>query len=196
MVRKSKINNTSPNFKELFSEYADDEILRILNKRDHYQKEAAEAAIQEAIKRELIYSEQDLFDDKFSVNPLRISLFPTIEDEKNRRKIGKSIVRGLFLVGVIPLIFGFLTFNRGKEFEGVALIALGIVWMVATASLHRKATSPVIFLLFTLSGVSVIYLVKLFIQKGTPVFMDVVIIVAIYCFLIYGLLFLHRLLKH
>ena len=55
MLRRSstKIN---ADFRKDIPEYSDERIIEILKQRDHYQAEAAQLAIEEAIKRGIIFS--------------------------------------------------------------------------------------------------------------------------------------------
>ncbi|MBT3383491.1 MAG: hypothetical protein HN778_18840 [Prolixibacteraceae bacterium] len=191
MVEKS--NSIKADYRTLIPEYSDEEILKILRKRKLYQPEAAEMAIQEAIKRELIHSEQDLFDKDFQVKPVRFLLFPTIENEKNIIKIRKSISRSLLISGLIPAIWGFLKLYNGKIIEGGVLAVLGVLWIYFSALLIRKADRGNVNSLLALLLLSVIYIVKLLLNPGTFIFMDIFIPAVIYGLISYGLLFLRRL---
>ena len=77
MVKKS-IETNKPDFRSSILNNSDEEILVILKKRKQYQPEAAKLAIQEAIKRGLINSEQDLFSEKFQEQSSKSFLFPII----------------------------------------------------------------------------------------------------------------------
>lgn len=188
-----KSNSIKADFRTTIPEYSDEEILNILRKRKMYQPEAAEMAVQEAIKRGLIHSEQDLFDKDFQAKPMKFLLFPTIEDEKIQIKIRKSISRGLLISGVIPTIWGFLKLYDGKTIEGGILAILGILWIYFSAKLIRKANLSIVNSLFALLLLSVIYIVKLLLNSGTFIFMDVFIPAVIYGLIAYGLLFIRRL---
>ena len=75
MTKKSIANSNQSDFRSLIPDYNNDELINVLKKRKQYQKEAAEVAIQEAIKRGLIYSEQDLFADEFQDKVNTFSIF-------------------------------------------------------------------------------------------------------------------------
>ena len=194
MQKKSKKNiQDIPDYVRLIPEYSDEEILNILKKRKHYQPEAAELAIKEAIKRDLIHSEQDLFSKEFQVNPLQKSLFPEIENEKSRKKIVKSIARGLLISGLIPTIFGFLKLNEGNFIEGGILILGGLLWIILATQLIREVSKTVINSFYFLFFIAAIFSVKLLLLKSDLVFMDVFILVVIFSLLFYGLTYIHRL---
>jgi hypothetical protein len=193
MREKSTKKKCKSNFNNLIPEYDDHEIMEILKKRIYYQPEAAELAIKEAIKRELIHSEQDLFAEEFRVKPMRYGLFPLIEKEHQRNKIRKSIARGLVIAGILPIIWGFVRFNGGVKLEGSILVVLGFLWIFLSSRLFRRTEPGTIRISFVMLAVSVIYIMKLFISLGSIVFMDGFILVALYGLIVYGLLFLLRL---
>ena len=192
MLRKSN-RKTETDFKNDIPEYNDEEILGILKKRKYYQRDAVELATEEALKRELIQSEQDLFDEEFRAEPLQFGIFPTIDDEKNKSKIRKSIARGILIAGVIPTIWGFLQFNSGQFLEGGILVLLGVVWIFLSASLIRQANMKMVYGLIVLIVFSVLYIFMVLSQRRTFIFMDFFIVAALYGFLIYGLLFIRHL---
>ena len=59
MPVKAKMMNPEQNYEELFRDYDNEQLNDVLKKRKLYQDEAAKAAINEAIHRELISSEED-----------------------------------------------------------------------------------------------------------------------------------------
>ena len=69
-VEKTKKITNKPGFKTLIPEYSDAELIKILKVRDHYQSEAIAIAVEEAIKRGIINSEQDLLAKEFREAPL------------------------------------------------------------------------------------------------------------------------------
>ena len=129
-------------------QYSDEEVLKILKKRKLYQVEAANLAVKEAIKRGLINSEQDLFDEEFKEEKISMKLFPTIEKEENKNKIRKSISRVLLIVGALPVTWGVIKITDTILFEGLLLISLGIIWMYAAAQIMRGIVSKMVNLLF------------------------------------------------
>ena len=192
MSEKSTGKERKSDFKTLIPEYSDEEILDILKKRNYYQPEAADLAIKEAIKRELIYSEQDLVAEKFRVKPMRYSLFPSIEKENQKERIRKSIARVLFIAGVLPTVWGFVRFFGSVKLEGSILISFGFLWIFLSSRLFRKAEPLTVRGLFILLALSVIYIVKILNGPGSIVFMDVFILIFIYALVIYGLVFLMK----
>ena len=192
MVKKSiKINK--PGFRSLIPNYSDEEILTILKKRKHYQSEAADLAIQEAIKRGLINSEQDLFSEKFQDNSSKSQLFPEIIDDLHKEKIRKSISRILLIIGVIPVVWGVLEITKSELAEGVLLIILGAVWIYASAQLMKSVQLKMVNLLFVMLAASVVYIVKILLGMKGLIVMDYFIPIILLSLITYGLLFIRRL---
>ena len=93
--KREKKENTD--FRKDIPEYSDEQLIAILKLRDHYQPEAAKLAVNEALKRGIINSEQDLLAEEYRCEPIKFSLFPEIKKKINRVKIRKSIARSLVL---------------------------------------------------------------------------------------------------
>lgn len=87
---------------ERYSEYSDEHILKILKQRTYYIPEAAQLAIDEALKRGLIKSEQDLLSEAFRVEELKFSWFPKPVNKANGMKISRSIGRSLVFAAFCP----------------------------------------------------------------------------------------------
>ena len=193
MAKKSITKTNKSDFRSFIPDYSDEKILVILKKRKQYQPEAADLAIQEAIKRGLIHSEQDLFSEEFQEKQSRFSLFPIINDDKNKDKIRKSIARVLLIIGAIPAVWGILEINKNVLPEGILLVLLGVVWIYASAQLMRVVQAKMVNLLFIMLVASMAYIVKLLLGMRGLVIMDFVIPVVLFSFITYGLLFIRRL---
>ncbi len=195
MHEKSKTGNNNHDLQEIFNKHTDEHILEILKKREHYQPEAVNVAVREAIDRELIHSEQDLFSPEFSPEPLKPKLIPDIHREKNRNRIRKSLGRSLLIAGVLPLIFGFVRYNAGQLFEGIILLAFGLIWMFLSSQIIRKGSKTVIYSLLGATFVSVFYVGYLFAGSKSIIFMDVFITAVLYLLVFYGLFFVRKLVE-
>ncbi|MCG6186352.1 hypothetical protein [Maribellus maritimus] len=190
MREKSKVIKDKPDFVGQIPECSDEEILEILKKRNHYQPDAARLAIDEALKRNLINTEDDLLHMEFRVKPLKKSFFPEIEDDTQKKKISRSISRGLFIAGIIPLIFGLLKINEGQQTEGGIVTIAGIFWMVLAAQTIREVKSGTLRLFLILLVIAAVYISRIFLQLKSFIFMDLFIAATIYGLAVYGLLFL------
>lgn len=193
MTNKSIGNSNKSDFRTLMLGYSNEEILNVLKKRSLYQPEAARFAIKEAIKRGLIYSEQDLFSDEFKEMPSKFTIFPKVEDDSAQNRIRVSIARILLIIGVVPIIWGGLKINESNLIEGILLILLGSIWIYASAQLMRALDPKMVNLLFVMLLASVIYVIKLFFGMRNLVIMDFAIPVILCLLIMYGLFFIRRL---
>jgi len=185
-IQQPKFYTTIPNS-------SDEELLEILRKRKQYQPEAAQVAIDEAIKRGLIHSEQDLFSEKYQQNTSPYSLFPTIENERARNKTRKSIARIFLISGAMPVIWGAIKVLEDRFYEGVLLIVLGGIWMFAAAKQFKAVDIKSIYLLYLLLAAAVAYIAKIIAGLQNPAFMDFLIPSLLLLFFIYGLVYIRRL---
>lgn len=181
-------------YKKLIPELPDEEIIYILKRRSYYQKKAREMAVKEAVRRGIIHSEQDLFSDDYNIKPVKFSLFPIIEDQKNKKKITKSIARVLLICGVLPVVWGIIRLNFGALAEGAVLVIFGVIWIFCSAAIMVKYKKECVLILFLLLFASCAYFVKIvLLKKGTLIFMDFFIPAVLYLFIVYGLVFLGKL---
>ncbi len=166
----------------------------MLKKRKLYQKNAADFAIQEAIRRGIIFSEQDLFAKEYKHEPDKFSFFPTIENEKARNKFKKSISRSLLILGAVPLVFGGLKIFEAQIFEGIVIFIFAVVWCFMSFQLMRNAVDEkLVYLMFLLLVLAVGYIVKTLISIHSLTTIDVLVTIIGVGFVLYGLGFLLKL---
>ncbi|PIF02276.1 MAG: hypothetical protein CR996_00650 [Draconibacterium sp.] len=193
MTRKSKGEGAKINFSEDYKKLSDEALTDILKKRDHYLEEASNAAIAEAMRRGLIHSEQDLFAEKYRVEPLRSSLFPIPENETSRRKLQRSLTRSLLFLGGIIVAWGVYELLRHHVTEGVAFILTGIIWEVLSFTFFRSVNNQKINLLLLITVLGAVYTaLKLFSWVGVG-FVDIFIVVVLFGLVFYGLVYLKKL---
>ena len=176
-------------FKTKLNSYSDGEIIKILQKRDHYNKTAAQLAIDEAIKRGLIHSEQDLLHEKYRVQPMKGQLFPKVDKLELKVKIIKSLARSFVLVGALPLVFGILGILKGEVLESVIILLLGIIWISLALSLMKKKTGQFLQVLIILAFGSLLYMINYLLKVNGLQILDVVFTSIFYLLLFYGLFF-------
>ncbi len=193
MPGKASTTHIDHDFEERMQELEDEQLRKVLKKRNLYQEEAAKAAIREAIRREIIASEEDLHAPDFRHEPLKPRLFPLIENPRNKFRIRRSVSRGLLLAGLLPTIWGMVRLNAGVPVEGIVLIGFGLLWMALSASLIRRFSMTSVRLLFVLAVLSLIYIVRWMIVTPQILFMDLFIIIVLYALMAYGLFFVLRL---
>lgn len=192
MMKKSNEENNVPGFKQIIANYTDNELRKVLKKRKLYQKEAADFAIQEAIRRGLIYSEQDLFAREFKHEPEKFSIFPTIENEKARGKFKKSIARSLLILGVLIVVWGGMKIFEELSPEGILIFVLGVSWSLTSFQLMRSVNIKLVYFMFLLLVLLIAYLVKTMISAHSLTTIDVLISVISVGLVLYGIGFLSK----
>jgi hypothetical protein len=177
------------------SEYNDEEIISILQKHKLYEPEAQKIAIDEAIRRGIIRSEQDLFSENFKTEPSRFTLFPHPEKKETILKILKSLSRALLVAGVIPIVFGVLKFQVFKYAEGSALVLVGLIWITSAWIIFSRQDKRFWPPLLVIALLSALYVARiLFLLKGLRV-MDYVVPSILFLVIFYSLLYLRALIR-
>ncbi|MCY1723368.1 hypothetical protein OU798_23660 [Prolixibacteraceae bacterium Z1-6] len=194
MFRKLK-SNTDSDFRTEIPQYSDEKIVDILKKRDYYQPEATKLAIEVAIKRGIIFSEQDLFSDEYNVEELDRSLFPKIHDPKIQKRIRKSIARSLVICGIMPIVFGLLQSNKGNKVEGSLILLFGVLWIFVSAQLIKNYHKTFVIMLLAGAFLSLVYIVTKLILLHRFIFMDFFIASILFLLIAYGLLFIKNISK-
>ncbi len=193
MTEKSNDENQIPEFKQIISGYSDEELRKVLKKRKLYQKEAAEFAVEEAIKRGLIFSEQDLFAPEFQHEPEKFTLFPVVENKKAREKFRKSITRSLIILGTLPMVWGGMMIFKTQSIEGILIFLFGVSWSLISFKLMQSVNMKLINFLFLLLIVVVGYFVKIFVTMNYLKWIDVLFSAIVLGFIAYSIGFLGRL---
>lgn len=192
--KREKKENTD--FRKDIPEYSDEQIIAILKLRDHYQPEAAKLAVNEALKRGIINSEQDLLAEEYRCEPIKFSLFPEIKKKINRVKIRKSIARSLVLCSLFPVVFGLIEINRNNYLEGIALLAFGLVWLFCASQLIRAFHIILVRCLMIQTILAAFFGGYKILNKTTFIFFDSFILVMLCTFILYGLLFMIKIQKN
>jgi hypothetical protein len=194
MTGKSNDETSVPEFGKIISAYSDEELKIVLKKRKLYQKDAADFAIQEAIRRGIIFSEQDLFAKEYKHEPDKFSIFPTIENEKARAKFKKSISRSLLILGAIPAVFGGIKIFENQSIQGIIIFVFGVLWSLTSLQLMRKAVDvKLLYLLYLLLVLAVVYIVQIMVSLHALTTIDVLVTIIGVGFVLYGIGFLKKL---
>lgn len=174
-----------------YQEYSDEQILAILKRPKDYQRDAVEVAHSVALQRGLDLAILQSH-AKATKTP---ALFPSITTPEATRKLLKSIQRILYLVALIPLLTGALSFTDGYPSLAFAYGVLAVIWgALAFLSLKRRRHQMVL-LLFLL----VIFMVVLrYMTAGLPVQFGALdwTVTAIAFFMLLYLLSLYKFLIH
>jgi len=181
-------------FGNIYTDYSDNDLVSILKKRDMYQAEAATSAIREAIRRGIIHSDQDLFDEKFRPQPSRFLLFPVPEKKHVQEKLTNSIIRTMVISGLIPLIEGVLKYRSGYPEKSMPVLIFALSWIILSLllMLKRKFT-PVILLLLNTAALA--YLLLRHFQKVHLMPMEWMIALFVIFLNFYLLLFYNKIIK-
>ena len=177
-------------FREDIPNYSDEQLKEVLKLRDHYQPEAAQLAIQEALKRGIINSEQDLFSEEFRCEEIQFSLFPKIKRDRNRLKIRRSIARSLVICSVLPVVFGLIEMKTGDRWEGAAILLFGLLWLFCSAQLIKVFHVLFIRSLMTGTILGASYIFYRLISSQTYIFMDFFLVLVLAGLIFYGLIFM------
>lgn len=192
MMEKSNDENPVPEFKKIIAGYSDDEIRKVLKKRKLYQREAADFAIQEAIRRGIIYSEQDLFAKEYKDEPEKFSIFPNIENEKTSTKFKTSISRSLLILGSLPVVWGVIKILGGHSLEGIFIFIFGAAWSFTSFQLMRLANPnfKLIIFLFIMAVIAAGYIIRNFVVSKSLTSIDILITAIGLGFVLYAIGFL------
>lgn len=193
MSEKSNEENQIPEFRQIIADYSDEELRKVLKKRDLYQKEAADFATKEAIKRGLIYSEQDLFSKEFQREPEKFTIFPSIENDKIRAKFKRSITRALIIFGALPMVWGGIRIYKSQSTEGILIFIAGAAWSIISYKLFQRVNAKLIGALYLILLLVVAYFVKIFVSLNFLKVFDVVFTVTVIILIAYGIGFLNKL---
>lgn len=190
---KKRYSKKEIDFRQDIPNYSDQQLKEVLKQRKHYQPEAAKLAIQEALKREIIHSEQDLLSEEYRSKELQLSWFPKINKDRNREKIRKSIARNLVILAVLPIVYGLIEMNiRNNYYEGTAILLFGLFWLFCAAQLV-KAFNPLIIKCLMIGNVlAVFYIVYRLVITRTVVFFDFFLLAVFAGLIFYGLVFLFK----
>ena len=191
--KREKKENTD--FRKDIPEYSDEQIIEVLKLRDHYQPEAAKLAIDEALRRRIIHSEQDLFAEEYRCDPIKFSLFPNIKREHNQVKIRKSIARSLVVCSVFPIIFGLIELNRNNFIEGSVGLFFGLIWLFCASQLIKAFHLILVRVLMLETILAALFVGYKIITKATFIFMDLFLLAVFFGLTLYGLVFMLKISK-
>ncbi len=191
-ILRGKPTKKHPDFREKIANCNDDELKLILRRRKYYQPEASAFAIEEAIRRGLINSENELSSEDFRQEDLGFRFFPPIQNPKIQTRVRRSIARSLVIAGIIPVVYGFMEMNRGAGMEGRIIAAFGFLWIFFAAQLNRMfhRIFIVILLLANFAGGGFVAW-RLTDNSDVPIF-DYFILGMVFVLICYGLLFVDR----
>lgn len=142
-------NSNTNKFHERYANYTDAQILEILKNQKDYQENARSAAVNIAIERLLIHSEQDLLSPEFqNSRSTKLSLFPEINTAYHHQRLVNSIFRFLYVLSFLPVVYGVLKYSEGNIDQTIWGICIGVVWLLMVILLKRTQKTVVLAPLF------------------------------------------------
>ena len=183
-------------FYERYISLTDNELLDVLKRRNDYQDLAVEAAVKIAIERKLIFSEQDLLLPEFESLKSDVSkLFPTVSNKYHRQRLIGSIFRVLYIISLLPLVFGLMKYAEGQTLFSFIGLGLGLVWFTLSFFLSKSHRKLILIPLFVLLFSTSIYICLQILNKPTFHYFDLFVLFVGTVIPFYLLLFLRRLIK-
>jgi hypothetical protein len=192
-MKNSNIENQEEHFRQIMQQHTDEELVKILKRRQHYQQEAARQAMLEAIRRGLINTEADLQDSKFSESPVKFSLFPKIETQHIRNKLWRSISRSLIITGAIPLVWAAVNRHNIDATGIVTLVVYGLIWIFLSFRLMQTRNIKLAYGLLILLVPGLVYYSRLIWNKSNPTLTELLIPLVLVGFIVYGIGYLRKL---
>ena len=187
---------TGIDYQEKYKQLGDEEIREILLKRKSYQAEAARAAIQEAISRGILKSEQDLFSEEYNIPENWTGIFfPFLPKPEQRKKTLAALHRIYFVLGLIPVALAWMKYSGANLLQSFLFIVVGLVWMFLNFRLSKTKSIRVLHLM--LAGIilaSGYALYSVLVMKA-PEMMDFAVVVIAFGVSFYCLLFVRSILK-
>lgn len=183
-------------FQVRYSEYSDSQILEILKNHKNYQEIAVEEAVKIAVDRKLIHSEQDLFGPDFQQGrTFGFTIFPEISTPFHRERMIASIFRFVYLMSLLPLIYGTLKYAEGQMDQTYLGWGTGVVWFALSLILNKTRKQLVfLLLLIILFGVSSVVFVRI-LNAESFIFLDLAIWIIATLLPLFFILYLRKLFR-
>lgn len=109
------------NFKTVMAEHSDESLIKVLKERNRYNKEARDAAIEEAVKREILLH-KDYLD---IVYPLKIEDFNNEISSREAIIDFRKNIYILYSIGIGTWLFTYLM--QGSISPAIPIIYLGLI---------------------------------------------------------------------
>lgn len=196
MKKKNNAQDSTRPMVDRIQGLSNPELITVLKKRALYQPEAAGMAIQEAIRRGIIHSEEDLHSPEFETSVSRFSIFPYSDSEQIREKIVKSLMRSVMIAAIIPVYFGVMKFLIPKYIEGTCLISTGVIWVAMAWFIMERSERKLILPMIILTVLSIIYTGRIMLAYSHLKWSDYFITIVLYLFIFYALSYTYTLLKN
>ncbi len=183
-------------FYERYMNYTDVKILEILRHRKDYQESAVIAATKIAIERQIIHSEHDLLAPEFQiVRNEKFTFFPEIDNEYQQQRLVGSIYRFLYIMSLVPVIYGFLKYGEGEINQTYLGVSAGIIWFSLSVWLNKTRKVFVFVPLFFMLALVALFLgLRIFVPDNFRI-LDLVMLIIGIVLPSYLLIYLKKLIK-
>ncbi len=122
-----------------FEKYSDEQLMEVLKNKKDYQELAVSVAIELAVERGLIKSEQDLFGGEFNKQKSGTpAIFPALEQPGQREKVFKSLMRVVYFITLFPVIYAALSYADGKTGQVFFYGTTAVIWAAMAVLLDQK----------------------------------------------------------
>ncbi|MFA5328269.1 MAG: hypothetical protein WC384_10810 [Prolixibacteraceae bacterium] len=197
MTNTDQENRGGIDYSEKYKDYSDDEIFEILRNHKEYQDSAVNSAVKIALERELIHSDQDLMAPEFqNKRTFRFTLFPRINSSFHYQRLVGSIFRYLFVVSLLPVVYGFLKYGEGELDQTVWGVALGVIWFGLCVWLKKTLRLAILFPIFGLLAFLTFSSIQKILVPEQIVFQDLLMVFAGTLVTTYLLLYLKNLIAN
>lgn len=185
----------SDNFYQRYLGNSDARILEILRNHKDYQEAAVNAAVKVAVERKLIHSEQDLLAPEFQ-NAQQVkgfTLFPKITNAYHQKQLTGSIFRFLYLISLVPVIYGFLKYAEGQIDQTILGLGIGLAWFVLSFMFQKTQRKLILIPQFILLASILVFVGITAINYETLKILDLVMLFIGILLPSYLLLYLNKL---
>jgi hypothetical protein len=180
-------------FEYRLKEVSDDEIISILRYRDHFQALAIKAAINEALRRGIINSVDDLQKEEFKPQEMPPkSLFPLGNNLAQNLLILRSLSRVFYGFGLIPIIYGYFQFREHNSNLGISAVLLGMLIIFVANRLEKKLKPIFAYIMLGMNFPAIGFAVHKLTSLGKPTAMDMFAAIIILMVLLYTTLYAHK----
>ncbi|TKG97206.1 hypothetical protein EYV94_01905 [Puteibacter caeruleilacunae] len=174
---------------------SDVELKKVLVKRLSYQSMAVDFAVEEAISRGII-SHRDEVDQLFPAEEeAGFSLFPMPNNQEGAERMLDSLVRILYILGVIPLVYGVLNLSDSGTISSMLPMFFGAAWIFIAFKIGRDHKAKLVNVLGVFLSLEVLYLFLEIIKISAMKMVDWAILISVVSLTTYLLMYMWRIVK-
>lgn len=197
MTKQSTKNENGNSFEYKLSEVSDEEIISILQYKEHFQKKAVKAAVKEALHRGIINSVNDLEKQKFQPPHLQPkTIFPIGTSDVYTFGIFKSLCRISYGFGLLPIVYAVFQFMHHNFINGILTTIAGLTIFLIVFKLEKTFSRKYSNYLLLLNIPAVIIASMHLKSLGAPTVMDGFAIMIVIVVILYVTFYLRKLTRY